>query len=213
MHDWSSLGPSWGAPAAWSGGAAGVSHDGPESPNVYFGGPQPSNIPPKLNEKSSQKGKNERFLGEGRERENKERHFGRSKGRVVQGKGRSREMVVQGDWGSGTWLFRTSVEGKGGEGQSRERVGHHEPKLAKKLGHHKKMMENKASSVGFVFVCVFSFFFWEGPTSLWPNSFGHLAQCGKAKLGCSLPSIFKDSGLSLTGSRLCSKETQNFREV
>ena len=48
------------------GGAAGVSHDDPESPNVHFGGPQPSKTPPKFNEKTPRESTKSEILGGGR---------------------------------------------------------------------------------------------------------------------------------------------------
>ena len=61
-------------------GPPGLAHDSPRTPNVHI-----CQTPPKFNEKTPREGRKERILR--REREKKERNFGRSRGRAVQGKG------------------------------------------------------------------------------------------------------------------------------
>ena len=73
------------APAAWSGGAAGVPHDNQRAQTCTFEGPGSSKTPPNFNEKTSQREKKERNFR--REREKKERNFGRSRGRAVRRRG------------------------------------------------------------------------------------------------------------------------------
>ena len=65
--------------------------------------------PPKFNEKTPREGRKERILR--REREKKERNFGRSRGRAVQGKGGPGEGRSRG----------RAVQGKGGPGEGRSR--------------------------------------------------------------------------------------------
>ena len=61
---------------------AGVSHDNQRAPHLRV---PAFKTPPKFNEKTPREGRKERILR--REREKKERKFGRSRGRAVQGKG------------------------------------------------------------------------------------------------------------------------------
>ena len=55
MHVWISLGHRVRAPAARFGGAARVSHDDPESPDVHFGVPRPSKTPTKIQREDAQR--------------------------------------------------------------------------------------------------------------------------------------------------------------
>ena len=77
VHVRSSLVWSPGGPVWW--GRRGFTRQ-PESPNVHILGFRPSKTPPKFSEKTPREGKQERI-------ENKERNYGRSSGRAVQGKG------------------------------------------------------------------------------------------------------------------------------
>ena len=68
-----------GAQMCW-----GVSHDSPRTPIVHILGSRPSKTPPKFHEETPREGRKERILR--REREKKERNFGRSRGRAVPGR-------------------------------------------------------------------------------------------------------------------------------
>ena len=85
------------APAARSGGAAGVSHDSPRTPNVHISGPQPSKNTTKIPRVDLQRGKKRTNFAAG------------------EGKKRAKFWAVQGKGGPGEG--RSGGGGSGGETQ------------------------------------------------------------------------------------------------
>ena len=103
------------APAARSGGAAGVSHDSPRTPNVHISGSRPSKTPTTFNEKTPRERKKNENCG-GR-REKKERNFGRSGGGLsgggLSGGGLSSGLLSSGLLSSGLLSSGNGVQGSG----------------------------------------------------------------------------------------------------